>query len=572
METQLEKIRHSAAHVLAEAVLSLYPKVKLGIGPAIENGFYYDFDNLKITEEDLLKIEKKMQELISKNALFKKSAKTKAEAKKILKDQPYKLELLEEISKPTFYQSGEFVDLCAGPHVSATGEIKAFKLLSIAGAYWKGDSKNKMLTRLYGTAFPSQKELKQYLQQREEAEKRNHIKLGKELEIFMISDVVGKGLPLWLPKGNIIKEEIEKFAKEIELKAGYERVSTPILAKKELFIKSGHLPYYKDSMYPSMKMDDGEYYLRAMNCPHHHLIFKNKLVSYRDLPLRLAEYGTVYRNELSGTLAGLLRVRGMTQNDAHIYCRKDQIEEEFENVLKMVQEYFRVFKLENYWFRLSKWSPKNKEKYVNEPKNWEYTQEILRRVLKKLKVNFTEADDEAAFYGPKVDVQFKSVTGREESMSTIQLDFAAKERFDLTYQDKDGKENKEVFVIHRAPLSTHERFMAFLIEHYAGHFPLWLSPVQVKLVTVNDNSIAFAQQIREELKEKNIRAELDDRQESIGKKVRDAQIMKIPIIITIGDKEVQNKSLAIREHGKVQFGVNVERFIHDMLEKIKKRC
>ena len=572
METQLEKIRHSAAHVLAEAVLSLYPKVKLGIGPAIENGFYYDFDNLKITEEDLLKIEKKMQELISKNALFKKSAKTKAEAKKILKDQPYKLELLEEISKPTFYQSGEFVDLCAGPHVSATGEIKAFKLLSIAGAYWKGDSKNKMLTRLYGTAFPSQKELKQYLQQREEAEKRNHIKLGKELEIFMISDVVGKGLPLWLPKGNIIKEEIEKFAKEIELKAGYERVSTPILAKKELFMKSGHLPYYKDSMYPSMKMDDGEYYLRAMNCPHHHLIFKNKLVSYRDLPLRLAEYGTVYRNELSGTLAGLLRVRGMTQNDAHIYCRKDQIEEEFENVLKMVQEYFRVFKLENYWFRLSKWSPKNKEKYINEPKNWEYTQEILRRVLKKLKVNFTEADDEAAFYGPKVDVQFKSVTGREESMSTIQLDFAAKERFDLTYQDKDGKENKEVFVIHRAPLSTHERFMAFLIEHYAGHFPLWLSPVQVKLVTVNDNSIAFAQQIREELKEKNIRAELDDRQESIGKKVRDAQIMKIPIIITIGDKEVQNKSLAIREHGKVQFGVNVERFIHDMLEKIKKRC
>ena len=444
--------------------------------------------------------------------------------------------------------------------------------MKIAGAYWKGDSKNKMLTRIYGTAFPDKNQLNQYLKQLEEAEKRNHIKLGKELEIFMISDLVGKGLPLWLPKGNIIKEEIEKFAKEIELKAGYERVSTPILAKKELFMKSGHLPYYKDSMYPSMKMDDGEYYLRAMNCPHHHLIFKNKLVSYRDLPLRLAEYGAVYRNELSGTLAGLLRVRGMTQNDAHIYCRKDQIEEEFENVLKMVQEYFRVFKLENYWFRLSKWSPKNKEKYINEPKNWEYTQEILRRVLKKLKVNFTEADDEAAFYGPKVDVQFKSVTGREESMSTIQLDFAAKERFDLTYQDKDGKENKEVFVIHRAPLSTHERFMAFLIEHYAGHFPLWLSPVQVKLVTVNDNSIAFAQQIREELKEKNIRAELDDRQESIGKKVRDAQIMKIPIIITIGDKEVQNKSLAIREHGKVQFGVNVERFIHDMLEKIKKRC
>src|SRR3989344_3350603 len=405
MASDLEKIRHSAAHILVEAVLILYPKVKLGIGPAIEDGFYYDFDNLKITEEDLKKIEEKMSEIIKKNSKFEKSSKTKSEAKKLLSNQHYKLELLDDIKEPTFYQSGNFMDLCEGPHVNSTGEIKAFKLMKIAGAYWKGDSKNKMLTRIYGTAFPDKNQLNQYLKQLEEAEKRNHIKLGKELE---------------------------KLGKEIELKAGYGRVTTPVLAKKELFIKSGHLPYYKDSMYPSMKMDDGEYYLRAMNCPHHHLIFKNKLVSYRDLPIKLAEYGLVYRNELSGTLAGLLRVRGMTQNDAHIYCMKSQIEEEFENVLKMVQEYLKIFKLENYWFRLSKWDPKNKEKYINEPKNWEYSQDILRKVLKKLKVTFTEADDEAAFYGPKVDVQFKAVSGREETMSTIQLDFAAKERFELT--------------------------------------------------------------------------------------------------------------------------------------------
>jgi len=416
MEPSLEKLRHSTAHLLAAAILELYPKTKLAIGPAIEDGFYYDFDALSIKEEDLPKIQEKMQELIKKNIKFEKTEKSQAEAKKLLKDQPYKLELLKEIKQPSFYRSGNFIDLCSGPHVQSSSEIKAFKLTRLAG-----DSKNKMLTRIYGVAFSSKKELDDYLKQQEEIEKRNHIKLGKELGIFMISDLVGKGLPIWLPKGNIIKEEIEKLAKEKEAEYGYVRVTTPNLAKKELFIKSGHLPYYKDSMYPEMKMDDGSYYLKAMNCPHHHLIFKHQLRSYRELPLRIAEYGMCYRNELSGTLAGLLRVRAMSMNDAHIYCTKDQIESEFSQIVKLVEEYYKIFNLKDYWFRLSLWGPKNKEKYIQEPENWKYSEEILRNALKKLKVKFVEADDEAAFYGPKVDIQFKSASGREETMSTIQL-------------------------------------------------------------------------------------------------------------------------------------------------------
>jgi len=430
-----------------------------------------------------------------------------------------------------------------------------------------------MLTRIYGTAFPSKKELNDYLKQIEEAEKRNHIKLGKELGIFMISELVGKGLPIWLPKGNIVKEEIEKLAKEKEEKAGYVRVTTPHLGKKELYLKSGHLPYYKESMYPMMKLDDGEYYLKAMNCPHHHLVFKHYLRSYRDLPLRIAEYGTCYRNELSGTLAGLLRVRMLEMNDAHIYCTKEQIREEFTNVIRLVQEYYKIFNLENYWFRLSKWSPKNKEKYINEPSNWEYCEDALRRVLKKLKLKFYEVDDEAAFYGPKVDIQFKAITGREETMSTIQLDFAAKGRFELFYQDKDGKMNNEVFVIHRAPLSTHERFVAFLIEHYAGNFPLWLNPVQVKVVTVNDSNLKYANEFVKLLREECIRVELDDRTESIGKKIRDAEVEKAAIIVTIGNKEVENKTLAVRDkNGKIKFGVEPEQFLREIKEEISRRC
>ena len=575
MVDSIEVLRHSTSHILAAAVKRLYPEAQLAIGPAIENGFYYDFGNLKITEEDLVKIEEEMKSILKKDMIFKKEKVNRPDAKKRLKDQQYKIELLNDLKGDiTFYKTGDvFEDLCSGPHVSSTSEIKHFKLLRIAGAYWRGDSNNVMLTRIYGTVFPSKKELDDYLKQLEEAEKRNHIKLGKELGIFMISELVGKGLPIWLPKGNIVKEEIEKLAKEKEEKAGYVRVTTPHLGKKELYLKSGHLPYYKESMYPMMKLDDGEYYLKAMNCPHHHLVFKHYLRSYRDLPLRIAEYGTCYRNELSGTLAGLLRVRMLEMNDAHIYCTKEQIREEFTNVIRLVQEYYKIFNLENYWFRLSKWSPKNKEKYINEPSNWEYCEDALRRVLKKLKLKFYEVDDEAAFYGPKVDIQFKAITGREETMSTIQLDFAAKGRFELFYQDKDGKMNNEVFVIHRAPLSTHERFVAFLIEHYAGNFPLWLNPVQVKVVTVNDSNLKYANEFVKLLREECIRVELDDRTESIGKKIRDAEVEKAAIIVTIGNKEVENKTLAVRDkNGKIKFGVEPEQFLREIKEEISRRC
>jgi len=569
---QVEKIRHSCAHVLAQAVKELYPKSKLGIGPVIENGFYYDFDNLEIKEENLKRIEDKMRETTRKDYKFVESRKTRNESQIILKDEPYKLELLKDLKDDeiTFYQDSDFIDLCKGPHVNSTKEIKFFKLTKLAGAYWKGDSKNKMLTRIYGTAFENEKELNEYLKQQEEAEKRNHIKLGRELGIFMISDLVGKGLPIWLPKGNIIKEEIEKLVKEKEEKAGYIRVTTPHLGKKELYLKSGHLPYYKDSMYPEMEMDDGKYYLKAMNCPHHHLVYKHEIRSYRDLPLRIAEYGVCYRNELSGTLAGLLRVRMLAMNDAHIYCTKEQIENEFKNVIKLVQEYYEIFELRDYWFRLSKWDPKNKEKYINEPENWEYTENILRKVLKELDVKFFEVEDEAAFYGPKVDIQFKAVTGREETMSTIQLDFAAKERFDLTYQDKDGTENKDVFVIHRAPLSTHERFMAFLIEHFAGKFPVWLSPVQIRILSIADRNVRYARDVLKKLSIEGFRVELDDRNESISKKVKDAQLQNIPLTITIGDKEIENKTLAVRTlDGKMKYGMKISEFlkiIRDNLE------
>ncbi|MBS3156105.1 threonine--tRNA ligase [Candidatus Woesearchaeota archaeon] len=574
MVKSLEELRHSTSHILAAAVVKLYPGVKLAIGPAIEEGFYYDFDDLKITENDLVKIENEMRRIVKKNYPFSKEKINKAEAKKRLKNQPYKLELLDEIKGDiSFYKTGDvFEDLCSGPHVKNTSEIKQFKLLRIAGAYWKGDSKNKMLTRIYGTAFYSEKELRDYLKQLEEIEKRNHIRIGKDMGIFIISSLVGKGLPIWLPKGNIIKEEIEKLAKEKEDEAGYLRVSTPHLAKKELYEQSGHLPYYEDSMYPSMKMDDGIYYLKAMNCPHHHLVYKHELRSYRNLPLRIAEYGVCYRNELSGTLAGLLRVRMLTMNDAHIYCSKDQIEDEFVNVIKLVQGYYKIFGLKDYWFRLSKWNPENKKKYIDEPENWRYSEDVIRKVLKKLKVKFVEAEDEAAFYGPKVDIQFKAITGREESMSTIQLDFAAKSRFDLRYQDKNGSMNNEVFVIHRAPLSTHERFMAFLIEHYAGNFPLWLAPVQVKIVTVNDSNSKYAKEIVKLLEDNKVRVELDDRSESIGKKVRDAEVEKTALIVTIGDKEVKGKTLAVRDSkGKVKFGVKPKTFVKEVVDDIETR-
>ncbi len=573
----LEELRHSTAHLLAAAVLKLYPDAKRTIGPPTDDGFYYDFEfSSPISELNFPRIEKKMKELLASWKKFEEIEVTTAEAKKKFKDNPYKLELIDEFSKEgkklTLYKSGDYIDLCKGGHSeNPKTELQNFKLLKVAGAYWRGNEKNKMLTRIYGTAFPTKKELDDYLLMLEEAKKRDHKILGEQLDLFMISDSVGKGLPIWLPKGEIIKREIEKFAVETEKEYGYSRVSTPHIAKEELFMQSGHLPHYKESMYPPMKMDDATYYLKAMNCPLHHVIYNRGLKSYRDLPIRLAEYGTVYRNELSGVLSGLLRVRMLSMNDAHIYCTKDQISNEIESVIKMIKDYYKIFGFKDYYMRLSLWDSSNKDKYIDEPKNWKDTEDTLRKILTKLKVNFKEVKNEAAFYGPKIDIQFKTVTGREETMSTIQLDFAAKKRFDLRYTDKEGNQNNEVFVIHRAPLSTHERFIAFLIEHYAGKFPVWLSPVQVVIMTVADRHNDYAKKIQEELIKKNVRVELDDRAESIGRKVRDSQKMKIPYLITVGDKEVSSNELAIRTRDNQVINLKKEEFIKRLLNEINDR-
>ncbi len=584
-QNHLQNLRHSCAHLLAAAVLELYPNTLITIGPAIENGFYYDFDfSEAISDIDLPKIEKKMTEIIKSWDKFSYREVTEKEAKSFYKNNPFKLELIEEIVKKslpagrqgekiTFYKAGNFEDLCRGGHSeNPQKDIGAFKLLSIAGAYWRGDEKNKMLTRIYGTAFPTQKELADHLTLLEETKKRDHRKIGKNQELFFIDDMVGKGLVMWLPKGNIVKEQIENLAKELEAKQGYQRVTTPHIAKEELFQTSGHLPYYQDSMYPPMKMDDGTYYLKAMNCPHHHRIYQHSNRSYKELPLKIAEYGTVYRNELSGTLAGLLRVRALDMNDAHIYARKDQIKDEFKAVLKLTIDYFEIFGLKDYWFRLSKWDPKYTDKYINEPKNWDYTEKVIREVLEEMKVKFIEADNEAAFYGPKVDIQFKSIIGREESMSTIQLDFMAKSRFGLSYIDETGQENNEVFVIHRAPLSTHERFMAFLIEHTAGAFPLWLAPVQVILLPIADRHNDFAEKLNNELLENNIRSQVDTRPERLQAKIRDATLQKVPFMGIIGDKEIADEVISVRARTGEDLGLNkLPKFLQKLKEDIDKK-
>lgn len=575
----LEHLRHSAAHLLAAAVMELWPDTKRTIGPATEDGFYYDFEfSVPISDKDLSNIEEKMRQIVKNWSGFERNEIVENQAEEKVKGNQYKEELIAEIAKKgepiTFYKSGEFEDLCRGGHVeNPSQELKHFKLLSLAGAYWRGDEKNTMLTRIYGTAFPSAAELEEFLKMQEEAKLRDHRKLGRELELFFIDEMVGKGLVMWLPKGTIVRDEIEKLVREKEAAGGYQRVVTPHIAKEELYLKSGHLPYYKDSMYPQMVMDDGTYYMKAMNCPHHHRIFGHKPHSYKEMPIRLAEYGTCYRNELSGTLAGLLRVRALTMNDAHMYVRKDQIKEEFAGVLRLTQEYFDIFGLKNYWFRLSKWDPAHTDKYINEPENWEYSQQVLREVLDEMKVEYVEVDDEAAFYGPKVDVQFKSVIGREETMSTIQLDFLAKERFGLSYVDENGQENNEVFVIHRAPLSVHERFLAFLIEHYGGAFPVWLSPVQVKVLPIADRHQEYAEKVATSLRESGVRVEIDGRSERLQAKIRDAQMMKIPYMLVVGDKEAELDQVAVRNRdGGSQEVVSIQDFNQKIAEEIKGRA
>lgn len=569
---------HSSAHLMAEAVESLFPGVKFWVGPPVENGFYYDMDlgDRKMSEDDLAALEKKMNELAKQNNPYSRKEISKNEAVKYFteKGDQYKLDLLTGLNdgEITFYSQGNFTDLCRGPHIPATGTIKAIKLTNIAGAYWKGDEKNKMLTRVYGVSFPSQKELDEHLLMLEEAKKRDHRKLGKELSIFTLDDDVGPGLPLWMPNGTIIIEELERLAKETELAGGYKRVVTPHIAKENLYITSGHLPYYQDSMYPPMELEGIKYYLRAMNCPHHHKIFAAEPRSYKELPLRLAEYGTCYRYEQSGELFGLMRVRCLHMNDAHIYCTKEQFYEEFKAVNAMYLKYFSIFGIDKYVMRLSLHSPdKLGQKYVNEPELWKETEALVRDVLIKTNTPFVEVQDEAAFYGPKIDVQIWSIIGKEFTLATNQVDFAQGRRFKLEFTSQENKAETPL-IIHRAPLGTHERFIGFLLEHYAGRFPIWLAPVQVKVLPISDKFIPYAESVSGKLKKADIRSEVDDRNEKIGKKIRDTELMKVPFMLVVGEKEMNENKVAVRRHGKGDKGViTVEEFVEGVTKEIKER-
>lgn len=586
---RIENVRHSLAHLLAAAVLKKFPKAKLGVGPTIENGFYYDFEAPRsFTPEDLKDFEKEIKRLIKAGLPFRGRKVTPAEARMLFSagsgsafggnEQPFKLELIKDFVKEkkelTAYTTGDvFTDLCRGGHVKNTNEINpdVFRLTSVAGAYWKGDEKNPQLQRIYGVAFETKRELDHYLWQEEEAKKRDHRVLGTELKIFTISDLVGPGLPLWLPNGTIIREEIETYAKEVEKEWGYKRVATPHIAKEELYKTSGHIPYYADSMFPPMELDDGSYYLKAMNCPHTHMIYKSEQRSYRDLPLRLAEYGTVYRYERSGTLAGLLRVRGFATNDAHIYCREDQVIDEFLSVMKLHEFWYRkVFSIKDFYMRLSL-PDKSKKKYADIPAGWKKSVTLIRSAMKQSGLPYEEAVGEAAFYGPKVDFQIKSVIGREETASTNQLDFLASERFNLTYKDRDGK-SKKLYVIHRAPLGSHERFIAFLIEHYGGAFPAWLHPVQARILPVSQKQTAYAKKVLGALESATVRAELTPSNETVGKRIRDGETQKIPYLLVVGEKEVKSNSVAVRKRGRKDIQTQkLEIFIKELTKEIAKR-
>ena len=563
---ELEKIRHSAAHILAAAVKRLYPKAQLGIGPATEEGFYYDFDNLEIKEEDFHKIEMIMKELIDKNVKFSKKFVEKSKAKKILEGERYKLQLLDELKgKISFYTSGEFLDLCKGPHVKSSKEIGAFKLLRLAGAYWKGDSKNKMLTRIYGTAFKTKEELAKYLEMLKQAEARNHIKLGKELNLFSFHKE-SPGVPFFHQKGATIYNELLSFLREEYKKEGYQEVITPLIYDKALWETSGHWEHFKEDMFV-LKADNREFALKPMNCPSHCLMYKTNLKSYKELPLRIADFAPLHRNELKGVLVGLTRVRKFSQDDAHIFLTEDQIESEISKLIGFTNYvYKKIFNFE-YVANLST----RPEKYMGDIKLWNKAEKILKEVLKNKKITFNVKKGDGAFYGPKIDFDFKDSLGRMHQLTTIQLDFQLPKRFDLTYEGEDGKKHTPV-MIHRAILGTIERFIGILIEQYAGRLPLWLSPVQVKIVTVNDNCKNFAEELRADMSKNGIRVELDDKPESIGKKIRDSENQKIGIIVTVGEKEVKSKTIAVREHGKIRFDVNPEKFIEEIAGKIRERC
>ena len=569
---------HSSAHLLAEAVEMQFPGAKFWVGPALEKGFYYDIDlgGKTIREEDVLVLEQKMNELAKKANDYIRKEMSKAEAVAYFteKGDEYKLDLLSglEDGTITFYTQGGFTDLCRGPHIPNTSVIKAIKITNIAGAFWKGDEKNKMLTRVYGVTFPNQKELDEYLLLLEEAKKRDHRKLGKELGIYTMDDDVGPGLPLWMPNGTIIIEELERLAKETEEAAGYKRVVTPHIAKESMYITSGHLPYYQDSMFPPMELDGTKYYLKAMNCPHHHKIFDAEPKSYKDMPLRLAEYGTCYRYEQSGELFGLMRVRCLHMNDAHIYCTKEQFAQEFRAVNDMYLKYFNIFGIDKYVMRLSLHDPaKLGQKYINEPELWLETEQMVREVLIETDTPFVEVQDEGAFYGPKIDVQIWSIIGREFTLATNQVDFAQGKRFKLSFTNKDN-EPETPLIIHRAPLGTHERFIGFLLEHYAGKFPVWLAPLQAKILPISDKFMPYAQEVLAELRKAGVRAEIDDRNEKIGKKIRDTELMKVPYMLVIGEKEMTEGQLSIRRQGKGDLGMmDKTAFISQIHQEIVER-
>ncbi len=596
--TDIERLRHSASHVLATAILKIWPEAQFAAGPPVENGFYYDVDlSHRISPEDFEKIEAEMKKEIKANHPFEKVEVSRDEALELGKkgrlaalgdrQEPskFKLDIIENIpagEKISLYRNGDFIDLCAGPHVMRTGNVGAFKLTSVASAYYKGDEKNPQLQRIYGTAFKTRKELDEYFTMLEEAKKRDHRKLGKELEIYVIDEDVGPGLPLWLPRGAAIIEELEKLAKETEFAAGYQRVRTVNIARESLYRKSGHIPYYAESMFPPMELHEhgGEdsvtqrYYLKAMNCPHHHKLYAALPRSYRDLPLRLAEYGFCHRYEQSGELFGLMRVRSMQMNDAHLYMTPEQFESEFNAVNEMYLNYFKLFGLEKYLMRFSTHDPsKLGQKFVNEPELWKKTEDMTRNVLKNSGINYVEVPNEAAFYGPKIDVQVWSVIGREFSIATNQVDFAQPRSFDLRYKDKDNTE-KTPICIHRAPLGTHERFIGFLIEHYAGNFPLWLSPEQVRILTIGDdaNLLDYSRAILKELRAKYVRAEIDKSTDQINGKIQRAEQMKVHTMLVIGKRDMEAGAVSVRVHGKGNLGAKPRgEVIADILQAIKER-
>lgn len=586
-QSYLYRLRHTAAHVLAQAVLDLFPEAKLGIGPPVDDGFYYDFDlghdeegNARtFSSDDLSRLEARMRAIISGAHPLQYRSIAPQEARQLFADQPYKLELIEELVQEdaplTTYRQDSFEDLCRGPHVEHTGEIapEALQLTSIAAAYWRGDEEQPMLQRIYGTLWPSKQELEDYLQRMEEARQRDHRKLGRELELFVFDEEVGPGLPLWLPNGEIIVEELEKLAHEMEDRGGYQRVRTPHIAKEELYLRSRHLPYYADDMYPPMERGGTSYYVRPMNCPFHHKIYASKGRSYRDLPLRLAEYGMVYRYEQSGELFGLLRVRAAQQNDAHIYCSEEQFDDEFMAVIDLYRTYFSIFGIDRYVLRLSKHSKAGLgKKYVDDEAGWLHTEEMVRRVMRNSGVPFVEAEDEAAFYGPKIDVQVWSAIGREFSLATNQADFAAARRFNLTFTNSDGEEEAPL-CIHRAPLGSHERFTGFLIEHYAGNFPVWLAPEQARIIPITDTHHVYATQLEARLRAAGIRASADLNSDRMQAKIRQAQLMKVPYMLIVGDRELRDDTISIRRRdGRRENGVHVGQFVARVVEEIGKRA